>query len=55
MFHMYYRPVLIMLNQHFYYPCYHIQRSDFESYISSRQLSGHHAKHGDIELYIANQ
>ena len=30
MFHMHYLPVLIMLNQHFYYPCYHIQRSDFK-------------------------
>ena len=44
-----------MLNQHFYYHCYHIKRSDFESYISSRQLSGRHAKRSGLEMYIANQ
>ena len=30
MFHIHYLHILIMLNQHFYYHCYHIKRSDFK-------------------------
>ena len=35
MFHTHYLPILTMLNQHFYYPCYHIKRSDIELYIAT--------------------
>ena len=47
--------ILNMYTADLYCPSYHFWRSDFESYISSRQLSGRHAKRSGLEMYIANQ
>ena len=51
---MHYLPVLTMSNPLFYYPCYHIKRSDIELYIATLQPACCHTKCSDIELYIIN-